>query len=91
MKFHGQCAVVENAKAFDRVRERDCGNVTLKEVDGNEGQFKEVLSCNGVLQLQKLSPLCWEPKANNFFVLKPLVDQNIAMHASSLPEIVSLY
>ena len=44
-------------RLFDRVRERDCGNVTLKEVGGNEGQFKEVLSCNRVLQLQKLSPL----------------------------------
>ena len=37
--LHGLCAVVENAKAFYRVRERDCGIVKLKEVDGNEGQF----------------------------------------------------
>ena len=37
--LHGQCAVEENAKAFDRVRERDCGIVKLKGVDGNRGQF----------------------------------------------------
>ena len=29
----------ENAEAFDRVRERDCGVVKLKGVDGNRGQF----------------------------------------------------
>ena len=30
--LHGQCAVEENAEAFDRVRERDCGIV------GREGE-----------------------------------------------------
>ena len=35
----GQCAVEENAEAFDRVRERDCGIVKLKGVDSNRGQF----------------------------------------------------
>ena len=39
----GQCAVEENAEAFDRVRETDCGTVKLKGVEGNEGQF---LSCS---------------------------------------------
>ena len=44
MKFcMEQCAVEENAEAFDRVRERDCGIVRLKGVDGNGGQF---LSCS---------------------------------------------
>ena len=32
-------AVEENTEAFDRVRERDCGIVKLKGVDGNRGQF----------------------------------------------------
>ena len=41
--LHGQCAVEENAEAFDRVRETDCGVVKLKGADGNEGQF---LSCS---------------------------------------------
>ena len=27
---HGQCAVEENAEAFDRVRDGDCGMVKLK-------------------------------------------------------------
>ena len=40
--LHRQCAVEENAVAFDRVRERDCGIVKLKGVDGNGGGF---LSC----------------------------------------------
>ena len=39
----GQCAVEENAEAFDRVRERDCGIVKLKGIDSNRGQF---LSCS---------------------------------------------
>ena len=40
----GQCAVEENAEAFDRVRETDCvRTVKLKCVEGNEGQF---LSCS---------------------------------------------
>ena len=34
--LHGQCAVKENAAAFDKVREQDCGTVKLKGVDGNE-------------------------------------------------------
>ena len=33
----------ETAEAFDRVRERDCGIVKLKGVDGSGGQF---LSCS---------------------------------------------
>ena len=37
--LHRQCAVEENAVAFDRVRERDCGIVKLKGVDGNGGVF----------------------------------------------------
>ena len=37
--LHEQCAVEENAEAFDSVRERDCGIVKLKGVDGNEGHF----------------------------------------------------
>ena len=37
--LHGQRAVEENAEAFDRDRERDCGIVKLKGVDGNDGQF----------------------------------------------------
>ena len=37
--LHGQCAVEENAEAFDWVRERDCGIVKLKGVDSNRGQF----------------------------------------------------
>ena len=41
--LHGQCSVEENAEAFDRVRERDCGIVKLKGVDRNRGQF---LSCS---------------------------------------------
>ena len=41
--LHEQCAVEENAEAFDRVREWDCGIIKLKSVDGNEGQF---LSCS---------------------------------------------
>ena len=41
--FHGQCAVEENTEAFDRVRERDCGIIKLKGVDGNRRQF---LSCS---------------------------------------------
>ena len=41
--LHGQCAVEENAEAFDRIRERDCGIVKLKDVEGNDGQF---LSCS---------------------------------------------
>ena len=41
--LHRQCAVEENAVAFDRVRERDCGVVKLKDVDGNGGQF---MSCS---------------------------------------------
>jgi len=41
--LHGECAVEENAEAFERVRERDCGIVTLNGVDRNEGQF---LSCS---------------------------------------------
>ena len=41
--LHGQCAVEENAEAFDRVRERDCGIVKLKGIDRNRGQF---LSCS---------------------------------------------
>ena len=36
--LHGQCAVKEDAKSFDRIRERDCG-IKLKGVDGNDGQF----------------------------------------------------
>ena len=42
--LHGQCAVKENAEAFDRVIERDCGIIKLKDVDRNGGQF---LSCSG--------------------------------------------
>ena len=34
--LHGQCAVEENAEAFDRVRERD---VKLTGVGRNRGQF----------------------------------------------------
>ena len=40
--LHGQCAVEENAEAFDRVRDRNCSIVKLKGVDGNREQF---LSC----------------------------------------------
>ena len=47
--LHGQCAVEENAEAFDRVRERDCGVVKLKGVDGNRGQF--VLFPTSILSL----------------------------------------
>ena len=41
--FHRQCAVEENAEAFERVRERDCGIDKMNGVDRNEGQF---LSCS---------------------------------------------
>ena len=41
--LHRQCAVEENVEAFERVRERDCGIVKLKSVDGNGGQL---LSCS---------------------------------------------
>ena len=41
--LHGECAVEENAEAFDRVRERDCDIIKLNGVDGNGGQF---LSCS---------------------------------------------
>ena len=42
--LHGQCAVEENAEAFDRVCVTfDCGIVKLKSVDRNRGQF---LSCS---------------------------------------------
>ena len=37
--LHGQCTVEETAEAFDRVRERDCGVIKLKGVDGNGGLF----------------------------------------------------
>ena len=43
MKFcMEQCAVEENAEAFDRVREGDCGIIKLKGVDRNRRSF---LSC----------------------------------------------
>ena len=46
MKFHGQCAVEENAEAFDRVRERDCGIVKLNAVDGKpSGRRKSYANC----------------------------------------------
>ena len=38
-----KCAVKENAEAFYRVGERDCGIIKLNGVDGNRGQF---LSCS---------------------------------------------
>ena len=41
--LHVQCAVEENAEAFDRVRERGCDIVQLKGVDRNRGQF---MSCS---------------------------------------------
>ena len=44
MKFcMEQCAVEENAEAFDRVRERDCDIVKPKAVDRNRGQSVLVL------------------------------------------------
>ena len=38
-----KCAVKENAEAFYRVGERDCGIIKLNGVDRNRGQF---LSCS---------------------------------------------
>ena len=48
--LHGQCAVEENAEAFDRVRERDCGIVKLKDVDRNQDIARHHSCC---------PELCW--------------------------------
>ena len=37
--LHRQCAVKENAEAFERVREWDCDVIKLKGVDRKGGQF----------------------------------------------------
>ena len=37
--YHGQCAVKQNTKHFDRVREWDCDIIKLKDVHGNEQRF----------------------------------------------------
>ena len=57
--LHGQCAVEENAEAFDRVRETDCGIVKLKSVDGNEGQFFVLFRQASLLSFQYLVEVCF--------------------------------
>ena len=48
--LQGQCAAEENTEASDRVRERDCGIVKLKDVDRNRDIARHHSCC---------PELCW--------------------------------
>ena len=57
--LHEQCALEENAEAFDGVREWDCGVVKLKGVDGNKRAVFVLFLRASPLSFHHLAEVCF--------------------------------